>query len=58
MNGHDTQENKKVPVIMTWLGHEGLRLVPTLTDSEQEKYKRGSEQLKCEVRSSDLSTMR
>ena len=37
------EENEKMPIILDWLGHEGLRFVQTLTDNEQEKFKVSSD---------------
>ena len=33
---HDISDSERVPVIMNWLGCEGLNFVKTLTDKEQE----------------------
>ena len=38
-NNYNTQESKKVPIILNWLGHEGLRFMKTLNDEEKEKFK-------------------
>ena len=32
-----TNESVKVPMIMNWLGHEGLEFLQTLTDNDQGK---------------------
>ena len=37
MNNCSTQEIERVPIILNWLGWEGLRFVQTLNDEEQEK---------------------
>ena len=42
-NSYNTQESRNVPIIMNGLGLEGLRLVQTLNDKEQEKYRTGME---------------
>ena len=33
---YDITDSKKVPLIMNWLGHEGIHFVQTLADEEQE----------------------
>ena len=30
----DNNDNERVPIIMNWLGYEGLHFIPTLTDKE------------------------
>ena len=41
VNSYNTEENKKVPIIIKWLGCEGLGFVQTLTDNEKEKFQIG-----------------
>ena len=38
-NNYNTQESKRVPIILSWLGQEGLRFVQTLNHIWQEKYR-------------------
>ena len=36
-NNYNIQENNRVPIILNWLGWEGLRFMQTLDEEEQEK---------------------
>ena len=45
MKSYNTEENEKVPIIMNWLGHEGLRFVHVLTDNEGENCETSTELL-------------
>ena len=36
-NCYSMQDNKKVPVILNWLGREELQVMQTLNEEEQEK---------------------
>ena len=41
-NDYNIQDSDKVPIIMIWLGHKGLRLLQTLNGGEQQKCKTSS----------------
>ena len=40
-NSYSMQGNKKVPVILNWLGRERLQFIQIFNDEEQEKCKTG-----------------
>ena len=39
-NSYNIQYNEKVPVILNWLGREGLQFLKSLNDEEQENFKK------------------
>ena len=39
INSYDIQNKENIPVMLSWLGREGLQFVKTLKDEEKEKCK-------------------
>ena len=57
-NSYNIEESKKVPIIMNWLGCEGLRFIQMLTDDKQEKCQKSTGLSEVLSKTFNLSTMK